>query len=63
MAKQNKNIRFTDDGVQMSFGKTLPGDIPKGHRPHKSGAGIHADKRQKHVRQRGNLAKRMWLDE
>ena len=35
-----------------------PWELPKGHAPHKSGAGKHLDKRTKRNRTRGNQTKR-----
>ncbi len=36
----------------------LPSEVAKGHRPHKSGAGKHLDKRTKRVRTRENIEKK-----
>jgi len=55
-------IEVTDSGFKIRFGKTLPSDVRSGHKPHRGGAGIHADKRRKNVRSPGNNAKRAWLD-
>lgn len=62
MAKP-KNIVITENGFSMKFDKVLPHEIRKGHTPHRGGSGIHADKRRKNVRIRGNEAKRAWLDD
>lgn len=58
MSKHNKNIKWGETGVSITI------DIPeykvrKGHKTHRGGSGIHADKRLKRVR--GNQAKKAWL--
>lgn len=55
-------IHITDGGFRIDIEATTPMNTRKGHRPHKSGAGFHEDKRKKNVRIRGNNAKRAWLD-
>ena len=57
---KNKRIEITADGFTIKFGKSTPLDVCRGHRPHKSGAGIHGQR--KRVRIRGNMAKRTWLE-
>ena len=57
---KNPNIKLSADGATLYFEHKLPNQIPRGHAPRKSGAGIHADKRLK--RKRGNQQKRQWLD-
>ena len=60
MAK-NPNIKLSVDGATLYFEHRLPNQIPRGHRPHKSGAGVHGQRKQ--VRIRGNAAKRAWLQD
>jgi hypothetical protein len=58
---KNPNIKLRDDGVTMYFDHKLPNQIPRGHKSHRSGAGVHGQRKK--VRIRGNAAKRAWLQD
>lgn len=57
----NKNIKMTADGATMYFEHVLPNEVRRGHQSHKSGAGVHGQRKK--VRIRGVNAKRAWLEE
>lgn len=59
MSKSGKVKWHSNGNVTISFDGLLPHEISKGHRQHKSGSGVHRDKRLK--RTRGNSAKKSWL--
>ena len=55
-----ERIEQSDESVTLHFKASLPHQIPRGHKPHRSGAGVHGQRKK--VRIRGNQAKRQWLD-
>ena len=55
-------VSITTKGFAIHLRRTLPYNIPRGHKPHRTGAGIHVESKRKRVRVRGGHAKREWLE-